>query len=252
MNMQVNSESDTSNTALERTMQGIWPPPDPSVTPFAFAEMERENVRLRLALREVHHRAGNQWQLLLGLAELERMQPQAEGAGGSMRLRSMMSAFAALNRLLDTDAGVSKGSRNVNVREALENILAQLQAATGEDGLSFVVQDAWLSEKGCAALLLICAELVYNATKYGWKTTQVAFRVQDRQGLLEVCDDGPGFPDGFRIEEQNRQGMQLAQTLCLFDLSGEMRCHNTAQGGVVTLTFPVLPAPEMAIAGEET
>ena len=64
-------------------------------------------------------------------------------------------------------------------------------------------------------------------------------------------DDGPGFPEGFRVEEQARQGLQLVQTLCRFDLSGEMRCHNNAQGGVVTLTFPVLPIPETAPATEE-
>ncbi len=250
MNTQMNSQTDATSAARERMAQGACLPPDASMTPFPCADTERENARLRLALREAHHRSGNQWQLLLGLAELERIQPQAEGAGGSMRLRAMMSAFATLNQSLDTDADVLTGSRNVSIRDALENILEPLQAAAEEDALAFAVQDAWLSEKGCAALLLICAELVCNATKYGRKTTQVAFRAQDRQGILEVRDDGPGFPDGFRIEEQTRQGLQLVETLCRCDLNGEMRCHNHAQGGVVTLTFPVLPAPETAPAAQ--
>ena len=91
--------------------------------------------------------------------------------------------------------------------------------------------------------MLICTELVCNAFKYGWKTAHVTFRTEGGQGILEVRDDGPGFPTGFRFQEQGRQGLQLVETLCHFDLNGEVRCHNEAQGGVVTVTFPVLSAP---------
>ena len=206
--------------------------------------MEQENARLRLALREAQHRAGNQWQLLLGLAELEYRQTPPSAVGGNVRLRAMMSAFATLNKALDTDADTLRGRHKVQVGAALESILTLLQTTVEEEALSFAVQDAWLSEKGCAALMLICAELVCNASKYGRKTTHVTFRVEEEQGILEARDDGPGFPEGFRVEEQERQGLQLVKTLCRFDLNGEMRCHNSAQGGVVTLTFPVLSAPE--------
>lgn len=60
MNTRMNSQPDATSTAQERAMQGTWTPPDPSMTPFACAETERENARLRLALREAHHRSGNQ------------------------------------------------------------------------------------------------------------------------------------------------------------------------------------------------
>jgi two-component sensor histidine kinase len=206
--------------------------------------LEQENARLRLALRELRHRSYNQWQLLIGLAEMESMQRlQATALGCSVRLCTLAYAFVTLNRALDTNLEFLIGSRKVGVRDTLENILRLLQAVTEEGGLSFAVQDAWLSEKGCTALLLICAELVCNAMKYGKKTIQVTLRIQGQQGILEVCDDGPGFPKGFCIQEQRRQGLQLVEALCRFDLEGEIRCHNEAQGAVVTLAFPVLSAP---------
>ena len=105
----------------------------------------------------------------------------------------------------------------------------------------------WRETLICAALMLICTELVCNATKYGRKTTQVTFRVQANQGILEVRDDGPGFPAEFRVQEQERQGLQLVEALCRIDLNGEMRCRNDAQGGVVTVIFPVLSAPEVEL-----
>jgi two-component sensor histidine kinase len=211
-------------------------------SPAAEYDIEQENARLRLALRELRHRSYNQWQLLIGLAEMESMQrPQSTALGCSVRLCTMAYAFVTLNRELDTSLNVLMGNQNVGVRSALESILVLLQATIEEDTLSFAVEDAWLSEKGCTALLLICAELVCNATKYGRNSTQVAFRVQNERGMLEVHDNGPGFPAGFRVQEQGRQGLQLVDSLCRFDLNGEVHYRNDAQGAVVTLVFPVLP-----------
>lgn len=215
-------------------------------------EMAQENARLRLALREAHHRSGNQWQLLIGLAELERMQPlQTVAAEQNVRLHAMIHAFATLNRSLNTDADVLTESREVGVRAALEGILIQMRGTLAQENtLSFTLQEAWLPAKGCAALLLSCAELVCNAIKHGRERMQVTFRAQGEQGLLEVRDDGPGFPAGFRIEEQSGQGLQLVEALCRFDLNGNMCCYSEAQGAVITLTFPVLSAPQTAQAGE--
>lgn len=141
-------------------------PPLPA--PFAFAAAAQENVRLRLALRESRHRSCNQWQFLIGLADLERMERPEDAPGGSARLRAVMYAFVTLNRTLDVDAAALTAGNNqsVCVRPALEGILTQLQTTLEADSLSFTAQDdAWLSEQGCAALLLICAELVCNAAK---------------------------------------------------------------------------------------
>ena len=223
--------------------------PTPLPASFAFAAAAQENVRLRLALREARHRSCNQWQFLIGLAELERLQNPQEDAGCGTRLRAVMQAYVALNRALDAETDILSGVQKVSVRPALESVLTQLQTTFEAGSLSFTAQDAPLSEQGCAALLLICAELVCNAAKYGRQSTQVAFRAEAGQGILEVHDDGPGFPAGFCIGEQARQGLQLVEALCHFDLKGAMRCHNTAQGGVVTLTFPVeSPAPEAPAA----
>ncbi len=205
----------------------------------ASGEREQENARLRLALREARHRSCNQWQFLIGLADMEMTQQlQTTSPSYSLRLRSAMQAFALLNKRLDTDSSLT-GSQQVGIRAALESVLELLQATTEEDALHFVLQDTLLSEKECAALMLICAELVCNATKYGRRRTQVTFRTQAGQGILEVRDDGEGFPAGFRVQEQGGQGLQLVDALCRFDLHGEMRCQSHESGGVVTVTFPV-------------
>jgi two-component sensor histidine kinase len=237
------SKPNIAHTPNTRTGQMTFIPPTASAER-EVREIHQENARLRLALRELRHRSCNQWQMLVGLAEMECMQhPQNASMGCIVRLRAMTSAFATLNSALDNDVDVLAGNQTVCVRSALESILALLKTTTEENNLHFVVQDAWLPEKGCAALMLICAELVCNAVKYGRQTTQITFRTQSSQGILEVRDDGPGFPVGFRVEEQGRQGLQLVEVLCRFDLNGEMRCQTDAQGGVVTVTFPALATP---------
>lgn len=232
------SKPNIVQTANTRTGQIMLLPP-PASPEREVREIHQENARLKLALRELQHRCCNQWQMLIGLVEMECMQyPQNAALGYLVRLRAMTSAFVMLNSALDTDMDILASNQKVCVRTALESILVLLKTTTANNKLHFVVQDAWLSEKGCEVLMLICAELVCNAVKYGRQTTLVTFRAQVNQGILEVRDDGPGFPVGFRIEEQGRQGLQLVEALCRFDLKGEMRCQNDAQGGVVTVTFP--------------
>lgn len=210
-NSQMYSKPDAQFTPEHRTAQVRLMPPT------AALELEQENARLRLALRELRHRSCNQWQLLIGLAEMESMQhPQSTALGCSVRLSTMAYAFVTLNRALDANLDVLAGNQKVGVRAALESILMLLQAAIEEDSLSFMVQDAWLPEKGCAALMLICAELVCNATKHGRKTTQVTFRTLADQGILEVRDDGPGFPTGFRFQERGGAGTATGGSLMSF------------------------------------
>jgi two-component sensor histidine kinase len=214
-------------------------------------EMEQENARLRLILRELRHRSYNQWQLLIGLAEMESLQSlQTSALSCSVRLCTLAYAFTTLNRTLDANADTMAGDRQIAVRPALERILHLLQATSEEDALQFRVQDAWLSEKGCAALMLICTELVCNAAKFGRKRTELTFRVWGDRGILEVSDDGPGFPADFQVRKHERQGLQLVEALCHCDLDGEMRCHSDVQGGLVTVTFPVLPTPNLPVTFE--
>ena len=218
----------------------------------AWANTKRENARLRLVLRELRHRCCNQWDMLVGLADMEcQAHPQDAAVGSMLRLRATASAFAMLNRTLDSGLDVPAGDQAVCVHSALESMLAMLKIDYPEKNkLHFTLEVAWLPEQPCAnALMLICAELVYcNAVKYGGKTTQVTFRAQADQGILEVRDDGPGFPAGFRVEEQARKGLQLVEALCRFDLKGQLRCQNDTQGGVVTVSFPLLVMPSEAIA----
>ena len=246
----MNSQLDIVCGADPNAMQSL-----PRSLTLAAGAIEQENARLRLAIRELRHRACNQWQFLMGMAELERMQfAQAASTDGSTRLRSLIYAFAALNKTLDVDIEVLNGSHKIAVRPVLEGLLTRLQATAAEGHLAYSVEDAFLTEKGCASLLLICAELICNAAKYGKKSTYVTFCAEADRGILEVRDDGPGFPVGFRIEEQSRQGLLLVDSLCRFDLNGEIHCRNDMSGGVVTVIFPTLTGPESATAkaaGEE-
>jgi two-component sensor histidine kinase len=234
-------------STFDVTRRATPPPAEMKFTPLAPSlGIEQENARLRLALRELQHRSSNQRQFLIGLAEMEMMQhPQVAALGCSVRLSTMAHAFVTLNKALDAQTDDIRSDRKIGVRIALETMLTLLQAIIEDDTLQFEVQDAWLPEKGCAALMLVCAELVFNAVKYGHQETQVTFTVQSNQGTLEVRDDGHGFPSGFRVEEQGRQGLQLVDALCRFDLNGELRCHSNRSGGIVIVTFPVLSPPEV-------
>ncbi|MGC4043111.1 MAG: ATP-binding protein [Armatimonas sp.] len=58
---------------------------------------------------------------------------------------------------------------------------------------------------------------------------------------LEVCDDGPGFPAAFDPRRSSNTGLELIESLGVWDLGGEIRYENQEEGGArVVVTFPLL------------
>ena len=103
------------------------------------------------------------------------------------------------------------------------------------------IDDVHLVGRQVTTLALLTNELVSNALKHGRGTIEITFKVHGDQAAIEVCDDGPGFPEGFDASSAASTGLELVENLARWDLRGESAYNNRAEGGArIAITFPIL------------
>ena len=90
-----------------------------------------------------------------------------------------------------------------------------------------------------------CTGESQHDAKHGKGDIEVWFGVRDEMLGLEVIDDGPGFPDRFDPKTMSNTGLELIESLSRWDLRGEVRYENRAEGGACV--FVRFPLPEVKV-----
>jgi len=209
-------------------------------------EIEILNVRLQKSMIETHHRVKNNLQMVSALIDIQRAGggetvPMAELA----RLGANVLALGIIHDILTQEAKAGSDQDLLSVRAVLERLVRVLEQTMGDRPLKSAFDEARLVSKQAAALALVTNELVSNALKHGSGTTEVCFRVHSNTATLEVCDDGPGFPDGFNAETASNTGLELVENIVRLDLRGQVVYANRLEGGAwVTVVFPITTQQE--------
>ncbi len=106
--------------------------------------------------------------------------------------------------------------------------------------MAFLIAEAALPMSAATALALITNEAAANAIKHGTRSVEVLFEAVGETGALQVCDDGPGFREGFDPTTEANTGLELISLLAVHDLNGVVRYENRPEGGArVIVTFPL-------------
>lgn len=100
-----------------------------------------------------------------------------------------------------------------------------------------------VSSKRAALVGLAVNELVTNALKYARRPGRVLYLgLQVRSGpetlTIRFSDDGPGLPEGFRIEEAEGLGFLLIRSL-VSQLGGEFSAESGPSGAAFRIAVPL-------------
>jgi two-component sensor histidine kinase len=211
-------------------------------------EQARQNAEVNeRLLKEVNHRVKNNLAAIAGMLYIERrhaQQSQIERTYPELiqDLTRRIEGLATVHRLLSA----SQWSP-VQLRELVEQILnSTLQTLPAGKrvitDLSACSPAVKVTPKQANNLAMVINELVTNVIKYVLSERQVG-RITVGVGqdngiiLMEVRDNGSGFPeDVLRFERQN-VGLYLVRNLIQGDLRGEIELQND-DGGVVMIRFP--------------
>lgn len=200
---------------------------------------ERKRARQKdLLLKEIHHRVKNNLQVISSLLKLHAEQlaiPEARAAFEEAEQR--VRAIAMLHEHLHE----TQGSGTVEFASYARLLAEALMRLAGVDvRLVLEVSDVHLSLDQALPCGLILNELMSNALKHAWPPTftgvrSLAVRASrvERDVLLEVSDNGVGFPAELRV---GSLGLHLVRTLSR-QLAGALTLSSDG-GAVARLKFP--------------
>ncbi len=199
-------------------------------------------------MREIHHRVKNNLQVITSLLNMQQralVDPAAREAMSDTRQR--INALALIYRALYQ----SPDLRSVDVRQFLEELVAQLSA--GEGGRPSPIRtelkadDLEIDPDKLPPLALFAVEAITNARKHAFDDQggliRVIFTVEPGEIALEVIDDGKGL-------EPEAAGGGVGRTLMnafARQLRGQMTIKPALGGGThLRMSFPPPPAPTAA------
>ena len=217
-------------------------------------EIEALNSRLRLAMKETHHRVKNNLQVISAMIEMQLMEHQG---GQSVpldefkRLQAHVHTLAIAHDLLTTGHKEEETDERISTRAILDKLLPMLQQTAWKQTVRYKIEDVELTSKQCVALALLINELVSNALKHGKNEAEVVFTAEGAEATLIVRDDGDGFPPDFNPRRAAHTGLELVMSLVNIDLRGKARFGMGPDGGGQALvTFPIPPQIPGAVEEE--
>jgi two-component sensor histidine kinase len=156
------------------------------------------------------------------------------------RLRSQIAAIAATHDLLTLATRAEGTADHISAQSLLERTLTALQQTTNHHRVRHTLAEVSLPVKTATSLALLLNEAVSNAIKHGGGEVEVTLSVEGGQVYLEVCDDGPGFPDSFDARRAANTGLELLIALTSTDLQGAVTFENRFEkGACVRVVFPL-------------
>lgn len=208
-------------------------------------EVERRTADLRAALdaktmllHEVDHRVKNN---LTMIGSLLRLQVRTiDDPVVAARLDSMLErvdALAVVHRQLYQSSDIAK----FDIGGFAKSLVSDVIGSSGRTDiqLSLEAQPLFVDAANASALGLILNEILTNAVKHGFADGRsgklmLAVESDDGNGIIRICDDGPGMPSTPR-------GKSIGTSL-ITRLARQARAEATWSDGhpgtCVTITFP--------------
>jgi two-component sensor histidine kinase/PAS domain-containing protein len=204
---------------------------------------KEHELRIKSAmLQEVHHRVKNNLQTIAALLRMQaRRLPDGDAREALIESVNRILSVAVVHEFLSHDE-----SSEINIKEVSQSILREVTTGTmdPEKQLKIVLNgpSLLLPAQQATSCALIVNELLQNAVEHGYAnrsqgTIQINLNGSDEETVIEVVDDGEGFPPGFDLERDANLGLQIVRTLVKEDLRGQLTFRN-GKGVHARLAFP--------------
>ena len=203
-----------------------------------------------VGLAEADHRIANNLASLSGVVRLQRNAIFKSGksfaAGQVCILLDDISARIEVMAKLHKSLALSNNGNGVNLGEFLQEIAEMIGTLGPEARMDLTVDNSgagYIDPRHALHAGLVTAELLTNASKYAHPTglaVKVHIRCEtndDGSFMVEVTDDGVGFPESFDPSIDGGLGFQLMRALAN-GLNAELNFEHSSLGVCARLVRP--------------
>ena len=207
-------------------------------------QLAEMNAGLQRMMTEMHHRVKNNLQMVSALIDMQAQDESNDPRRMRATLQRLTIQIRTIAALHDALTHQAKESGVIDVIPAsviLERLIPLARQIT--DGLTVEsrLDKVVLPTERAMALAIIANELMSNAAKHGGKAVEINLRAESERAILEVSDDGPGFPPNFDARGGVNIGLDLVNSMTRHDLTGQAHYGNRPDGGAcVRIVFPLL------------
>jgi PAS domain S-box-containing protein len=229
---------------------------EPGETKFVGAVMDMTETRqyqkrLRASLeekdallKEVHHRVKNNLQLISSLLSLQASRIRdPDGAELFADSRNRVRTMALVHENLYRAGNFARIPMATHIRRLCAQLVDAYHLPGRPVQLVTAIDDVDLDMDRAVAIGLIVNELVSNALKHGFPdgrrgTVRVELRrLEERECVLSVDDDGVGMPKGFDAAQSDSLGLELVNDLA-HQLHGTIAVAHE-RGTAFAVRFPI-------------
>jgi len=198
-------------------------------------EMEKLLAEKEILLKEVHHRAKNNLQLLSSILNLFSNKTIDEKRLGVLHeAKNSIHSLALVHECLYKSEDFS----NIDFAEYLERFTRHFQNTVHEEDrieLNLELKPFFISMDKAITCGLIVNELLVNAYKHAFPNNRrgvvtVMLNVEKGNFFLTVKDDGVGFSGKDNLAESDSLGLELTDIL-VEQLSGKVECTTSPDKG---------------------
>jgi PAS domain S-box-containing protein len=193
-------------------------------------------------LKEIHHRVKNNLQLITSLINFKLRHMHEEKYRDFFKsIQNSIYSIALVHNKLYLSENLAKISFKEYIQNLVSHLFSVLKIDSNRIAIKTEVKDAHLGISLAIPCGLIINELVMNALKYAFPnksggTVKISFSRQKNHleeskihYILEIRDNGVGFPEGLDFHTAESFGLQLVTTL-VEQLEGSIR--RTGKKGV--------------------
>lgn len=170
-------------------------------------------------LKEIHHRVKNNLQIISSLLNLQSASlSDPKGRDILRESRNRVMAMAMIHEKLYQDKDLSKLSFDNYLKQLIDFLVSAYKNDGNKITVKYNVESIHLSLDISISLGLIVNELVSNSLKHAFKLKkngllEVTLARSKKEIILEIKDDGNGFPPEIDFKNTESLGMQLVSNL---------------------------------------
>lgn len=196
-----------------------------------------------ILFKEIHHRVKNNLQVITSLLSLQASFIDSDEVKGLFRYSQYrINSMAVVHEMLYKSEDISKINFREYIEKLVHGLIYSMKGSVNKITLNLQIPDVSLNIDTSIPLGLLINEIVTNSLKYGIiqkepGIIEIKLVKHDQNNfVLNIGDDGVGFPSDVNWRNSNTLGLLLMHKLTL-QLKGNIEKDNSKKGTNYIVNF---------------